>query len=274
MNKLKRLILSLIIFISFLAAVIFFLLMLRYRDNPLFYDISKTLMMLFALTLIIRILDKLFLQEQFRIDMDRILTDRLDHYRHFQKHGIENIHETFDFKQIFNEVEDDGEIKILDTYIPTYAQFLPHLKAAIERGVKIKILYVKPYSNIARLRSEELGKEYKEPIFSKGVEGYVSQIACTANETGLINNIELVSCQLAYYEDLPCVPMYFIKNKIKPSKLIFSFFLSKESVNYYHFEIIEKPKGIFVDFEKYFDNKWKKNESHKLDIPKYVGSIS
>ncbi len=269
-DKLRKLIISQIIIISLLAAVIFFLLMLIFRDNQLLYDIFKTLLLFFAITLIIRVLDKVFLQDQFKIDIDRIFTERLDIHHNFQKYGLEKIHERFDFKKIFNEVEDSGEIKILDTYIPIYAEFLPQLKEALKRDVKIKILYVKPYSIVAKLRSEELGEEYKEPIFSKGVEGYVCQIACKANETGLIKNIEL-----SYYEDLPGVPMYFIKNKTKtkPSKLIFSFFLSKESVNYFHFETIEKPDGIFADFERYFDNKWKKNEHHILDIPKYVASI-
>ncbi|CAG0957348.1 hypothetical protein METP3_00612 [Methanosarcinales archaeon] len=271
-NKLKRLVISLIVVISFLAAVIFFLLMLIFRENPLLYDIFKTLMLLFAITLIIRILDKVFLQEQLKKEMydvvNGIVTDRLEIHQHFQKYGLEKICDTFDFKKIFNEVEDYGELKILDTYIPTYAEFLPQLTDALRRNVKIKILYVNPYSKIAKLRSEELGEEYREPNFSKGVEGYISQIACKVKENGLTKNIEL-----SYYEDLPCMPMYFIKNKTKPNKLIFSFFLSKESVNYYHFDVIEKPRGIFADFEKYFDAKWKKNEGNKLVIPKYVASI-
>jgi hypothetical protein len=268
-SKNSRLVVSLIVVISFLGAIIFFLLMLIFRENPLLYDIFKTLMLLFAITLIIRILDKVFFKEQLKGEIDKVITEKLEIYSHFQKYGLEKIQDTFDFKKIFSEVEDNGELKILDTYIPTYAEFLPQLTEALKRNVKIKILYVNPYSRISKLRSEELGEEYKEPIFSKGVEGYISQIACKAKETGLIKNIEL-----SYYEDLPCVPMYFIKNKNKPSKLFFSFFLSKESVNYYHFEIIEKPGGIFTDFEKYFDIKWKKNEINKLDIPKYTASIN
>ena len=135
------------------------------------------------------------------------------------------------------------------------------MKSALEKGLKVKILVAKPEAEITKLRSIEIGKAYNLSDFKKGLEGYISQICSTANATGVDaqKNIEM-----RYYSDLPCLPMYILKNKNKSDKLYFSFFLNKESVNFLHFEVQDKGE-LLEAFEKYFDEKWDRNEKGKID---------
>lgn len=294
----KKQVKALILLLSFSAAIISLLLMVIYEDNPLYYDVFKSFMLLFAITFIFRLIEKVFLEQQFIFEMDKLekkiaekmlqpeqfekklktivlevdekIADGLDYNHHFQKYGLVNIHERIDFTQFFDEVEDGSEIKILDTYIPTQATFLPSLESALKRNINIKILYVKPKSDIANLRSEELGGAYAQPHFDNAVEVFRDQIARTAAKTELEQKIENI--KLRFYEDLPCIPMYFIINKTKPKKLFYSFFLCTESVNYLHFEVLN-TNSIFADFERYFDRKWKKNASNELNILNHIRKL-
>lgn len=267
------------------------------QDDQLLYDIYKTFMLLFGITSIFKFLEKMILEEHFKDEMDKLISEvdkkiagkilqpeqldktlniiiskieiekkienGIDYSHHFHKYGLERIHENLNFEKIFEEVENGGEIQILDTYIPSYAIFLPHLESALKRGVKIKILYVKPGSTIADLRSKEMGRPYSQPQFDNGVKAYRNQIALVAAKRELRPMIDNII--LRYYEDLPCVPMYIIKNNANISKLYFSFFLCKESVNYLHFEVL-KTNSLFADFERYFMQKWNENESNELNI--------
>ena len=180
-------------------------------------------------------------------------------YFKLQKHGVVGIHDHLDFSKLFKEAE--KEVKILDTYIPTYPSFLQDLESALENGLKVKILVAKPEAGITKLRSIEIGKAYNLENFKKGLEGYISQICSMVNATGIDaqQNIEM-----RYYSDLPCLPMYILKNKNKPDKLYFSFFLSKESINFLHFEVKDKGE-LLKEFEKYFDEKWNRNEKGEID---------
>ena len=194
----------------------------------------------------------------------------MEYSHNFHKYGLERIHENLDFGTIFEEVEDGGEIQILDTYIPSAAIFLPQLESALIRGVKIKILYVKPGSTIANLRSKEMGRQYSQPQFDAGVKAYRNQIASVVAKSELRPMIDNIN--LRYYEDLPCVPMYIIKNNTNISKLYFSFFLCKESVNYLHFEVL-KTNSLFADFERYFKQKWNENKSNELNILEHAEEL-
>lgn len=274
------------------------------ENDPLLYDIFKTFMLLFVVTSIFTFLEKNILEEHFNEEMniliskidekiagkilqpeelDKILNiiiskikiekkieDGLDYSHHFHKYGLERIHENLDFGTIFEEVENGGEIQILDTYIPSHPTFSPQLELALKRGVKIKILYVKPGSTIANLRSNEMGGEYLQPQFDNGVKAYRNQIALIAAKSELRPMIDNIN--LRYYEDLPCVPMYIIKNNANISKLYFSFFLCKESVNYLHFEVL-KTNSLFADFERYFKQKWNENKSNELNILEHAGKL-
>lgn len=181
----------------------------------------------------------------------------------FTKYGIKKVHESFDFKKLFDEVEE--ELKILDTYIPSIELFLPNLAKALERGIKVKILVVNPDSQVTEFRSKELGLEYQIGRFKQGINEYIEMICLKADQLGVEakKNIEL-RC----FSDLPCLPMYILKNRHKSNKVFFSFFLGKESVNYLHFEVADKKNGLLRDFEEYFDAKWKRNEKGAIDLKK------
>lgn len=184
-------------------------------------------------------------------------------YTNIEKYGVVGIHKRLDFTKLFKEA--DKEVKILDTYIPTYVSFLPDLTSALQKGLKVKILVAKPDAEITKLRSIEIGKAFAFSDFKTGVERYISQIcrAVVAAGEDAKNNIEI-----RYYSDLPCMPMYILKNNNKLDKLYFSFFLSKESVNFFHFEVHDKGE-LLKEFEKYFDEKWDRNEAGKIDCKKY-----
>jgi len=186
-----------------------------------------------------------------------------------QKHGVVRIHDHLDFTKLFKEPE--KEVKILDTYIPNYASFLPDLKSALENGLKVKILVANPDEKITELRSIEIGEAYNLSDFKKGLESYISQICSTANATGVDAQKNL---EMRYYSDLPGLPMYILKNnKNKPDKLYFSFFLTEASVNFLHFEVQDKGE-LLKAFEKYFDEKWDRNEEGKIDCKIYQNSYT
>tara|TARA_Y100000031_G_C7977318_1_gene273160 strand:- start:132 stop:431 length:300 start_codon:yes stop_codon:yes gene_type:complete len=81
-----------------------------------------------------------------------------------------------------------------------------------------------------------------------------------------VDAIERVSA--VRYDDLPCVPMYFIKQEQEgKSKGYFSLFLDKPSINVPHFEVNHTEQGLFVFLESYLKNKWERNSK---DSKKWV----
>lgn len=180
-----------------------------------------------------------------------------------QKHGVVRIHDLLDFRKLFKEAE--TEVKILDTYIPTYPGFLPDLKSALEKGLKVKILVANPDGNIIALRANEIGKAFPLTDFKNGIKSFVSQICKKANTANADAQKKL---EMRYYSDLPGLPMYILKNKNKPDKLYFSFFLTDASVNFLHFEVQDKGK-LLKAFEKYFDEKWDRNKSGTINCKSY-----
>ena len=185
-----------------------------------------------------------------------------------QKHGVVRIHDHLVFSKLFEEA--DEEVKILDTYVPTYPSFLDDLKLALENGLKVKILVANPNEKITELRSIEIGNAFDLNGFKLGLEGYIYQICKTANTTSLDAQKNL---EMRYYSDLPCLPMYILKNKNKNKscKLYFGFFLSKESVNFLHFEVQDKGE-LFKAFEEYFDKKWDRNNEGIINCKSYIKS--
>lgn len=243
--------------ISFLLAVISLLLTIIFRDNPLLYDIFRGFVLVFAPLFIITLLDRLYIVKhlealikgQFKVGMS---------YEKIRKQGYNDLHLKFDFNKIFNDVEDGGVLKILDTYIPRVLEFLDSLESALNRDVTIKILVINPDSDVAKFRAEEIKTKCPYPIFKEEIKFYVKRIISK------IPREKVKNLQLRYYSDLPCVPMYILKNTRKPSKLYYSFFLSEASAFCPHFEIIEKPDGLLPAFEKYFDEKWERNAGNDV----------
>jgi len=175
-------------------------------------------------------------------------------YKNFDEYGVKVLHPRFDYNVIFNEAGRGAEIIVLDTYIPTFALYTESMKKALQRECQIKFLVIDENSVVAQKRALEIGAlGFDISTFRNEVKTYLVRIAKAAKSANAIERVSAIK-----YDDLPCMPIYLIKQDSK-SKAYFSFFLNEPSINAPHFEVDYAERGLFPFFESYLSDKWERN---------------
>jgi hypothetical protein len=216
----------------------------------------------------IALLERLYLESRVSGRVVSELSKEL--YKNFDEYGVKFLHRPkFNYSLIFDQAERGAKIVILDTYIPTFSMYADSMKRALERECEIKFLVIQRSSLVLGKRALEIAHEaFTKESINSGVESYLNTIAKTAKSAKALDRVFAVE-----YDDLPCMPIYLIKQagnseseRAGKSKVYFSFFLNTASINVPHFEVDYREQGLFPLFEKYLTSKWKRNKDKAVPL--------
>jgi len=165
------------------------------------------------------------------------------------KTGIRQAHERLDFKRIFNEARPGAKIFWLDTYCPRKDDFIDELKEALARDVTVDMLMIRQNSRNSQYRSQEIvdDLDYGD-AWATGLEDFARRM--------LQLQQQMTNLHIRQYDDLPCVPMYLIKQADGEHTGYSSWFLSRASAHFVHLEFGAGP--LFSAMDRYFSLKWKR----------------
>lgn len=245
-----------------LMAIVF--LVVGYYATGFWRYLCQTLALLLLPVSFVVLLDRIMLRDELLRIVETQIDQRL--YKNLAKHGVQELYPRFSHDRIFDEAKQGGEIKILDTYIPTFDNYRPAMERALRRKYKMKFLIMDKDHGYAKARADEI--RFSESKFKGGIQSYLESIATTATENRAENLVEV-----RLYDNLPGIPLYIIKNQ-KQTKLYFSLFLGKASINLPHFEVVktEGAEETFNMFDDYFHKKWKRHFNKKVKLRNYSGS--
>lgn len=219
--------------------------------NDVGYQITFVLGIACLVSLISTVLDRNYTNKEFATIIRSELREADQAHRSIAAQGIVRAHDRFDFKNIFDLAGRGDVVWWLDTYCPLKDAFLEALRDALGRGAHIRMLVIDKDSQTARYRSEELaGTPDTGNTWQTGLMDFQNRMQSLA----IASNGAL---ELRSYADLPGMPIYVISRGGEATAGFFSFFLTKPSAHFVHFEIAAGPL-INAMFD-YVENKWKRS---------------
>lgn len=192
-----------------------------------------------------------------RAELREILDEKIDQtLAGCNRYGLKGFHGEMNFSQLFNDLDKGDELWWLDTYAPNYLGFVRHLRNALRRGAKIRMLVLNPECKNAEYRADEIGGLFKPTSFKVELRKFWGDMDSCANEAQ-----EGGSLELRWYEGLPCMPMYIIHRNGKILYAYTSFFLGQPTgIEFPH---IKWEEGLMArNFLDYVQSKWKANEQN------------
>jgi hypothetical protein len=186
------------------------------------------------------------------------------------KAGLVAFHNRMDFSKLFEELERDDELLWLDTYCPRHTEFVDQIRPALERGAKLRMLIIDTQCQNAKFRADEIGGLYKAENFIKEIEVFTDRMNSICSNNGSLQS----SWKIYTYDDLPCIPMYIITRNGIPYRGYSSFFLTKPSAYFVHFEWAPTPDGVLMSMHEYFEQKFKRAELGKEKVKQFPKSVS
>lgn len=169
--------------------------------------------------------------------------------------GVYTAHIPFDFGLVFREAKKGETVSWLDTYCPRQNELIHDLKAALERGVHVRMLIIDPASANAAFRNQEL----QSTVDSGG--GWVAGLAAFIAKMKAISDQDNGAgrFEIRFYKDLPCIPMYLVGKAPSARKGYISVFLVRATAHCQHLEL---HRGDWLDdMAKYFEAKWTRQPS-------------
>lgn len=170
--------------------------------------------------------------------------------------GLVNIRPECNYSNLFQSLRKGDELLWLDTYSMSYSIFMRDLGEAAARGAALKIMVIKPNSEVARLRALEIEQAaFDDESFSSQSQAFIDAMIKTV-ENAQGNNIDV---EIRTYSGLPGVPMYLVRRKNRPAQLITGFYLNRPSDNEWHIDWNPVEGGMLFQFEDYFRDKWQRD---------------
>jgi hypothetical protein len=239
--------------LSFLAIVFLVLAIFIFGEygpvpNPLLADLTRTAGIGSGAAMLTTILDRYYFSRDLE---DRIVVrfrEAADRSNSLITLGVNTAYAPFDFGRIFHEAQPGETVSWLDTYCPHENAFLSELVAALNRGVFIRMLIIRPTCENAKYRNEELSQSFDTgEAWDDGLKSFISKM-----KSASVKSQE--HFQVRFYQDLPCVPMYLVGTPAKARKGYFSLFLVRPTANSHHLEL--GPGEWLDDMAIYFEDKW------------------
>jgi len=213
-------------------------------------------------------------QEVRAAELRRLLDEKIDPLLHRQNaHGLAGFQSALAISKLFDDLNPGQTLWWLDTYAPGPQLWVPHLRDALVRGARIKMLVINPDCPNARNRASELGSGYKPERFKSEANLMIRDLL-DVQVSG--NNSKAL--ELRWYEDLPCAPIYIIARGKDPVVGYTSFFLGKPTgVDFPHLRWEPAEHGFLDMFMRYVEEKWERNGNNQMDksgqcVSKAVGS--
>ncbi len=128
--------------------------------------------------------------------------------------GIVGVHRNLDYHLLVDLMADADEIVILNTWIPELNLLADALVDALSRGTYVSILMLYPYSDIARLRSQDLvsptQKRFREDRVRPGVRHCLEVLASIARTVDADRRRHL---RVRLYDALPSISVYAVDDR-------------------------------------------------------------
>jgi hypothetical protein len=184
-----------------------------------------------------------------------ILDEQVDRLRY----GLGEFSKEMNYSQLFDDLRSGDELWWLDTYAPGHKVWINHLRDAVSRGAKIRMLVIDPTSRSTLLRAIEIGELYDEARFQADINTFINDLSKYVGRRGdgLL--------ELRKYSDLPCIPMYLVRRNGRPAYGYTSFFLTEPTgVEFPHIRWQAGQRSLLDDFFTYIEKKWKRNNKNKI----------
>jgi len=171
-------------------------------------------------------------------------------------YGLAGFQQKMDFVQLFDDLKKGDELWWLDTYVPGHKLWIEHMRNAIRRGAKIRVLALNPDCTNADYRAEEIGDLYSPVHFKSELQSFIDDLSvCTKDESR-----EGGSLEVRKYSDLPCIPIYLVCHDNKPVYAYTSFFMGLPTgVAFPHMSWRPSELGLLSHCFNYINSKWNRN---------------
>lgn len=155
---------------------------------------------------LVALLYELILRETFVAEMRERLNESLrSHFSAFDRMnlaGVVDAEDSFDTTKVGNFFARAKTVRILQTWIPEAIPTLRQIRECVRNGGQVRILLLNPDSEVARLRSQQLGYLDKNQA-AKAVESNLAEIARIVHEIS-----DKTKIQVRLYDILPVVSIY------------------------------------------------------------------
>jgi len=181
------------------------------------------------------------------------------------KYGLVSIVERLDFGALFDRLERGDTLLWLDTYCPDAPNYQEHLLSAIQRGATVHMLAIRPKSEAAKWRANEIKKKfgYSFPRFAEEASNQIEKL-----KEVLEGSTSEVSqrVKLRLYDDLPCIPMYIHLRGNRPDVAFTSYFLGNPTFSEPHLKWTVTTDGFLRKLYDYFLAKWEAHSDNEVEL--------
>jgi hypothetical protein len=170
-------------------------------------------------------------------------------------YGLSEFHQKIDFAKLFDDLKKGDELWWLDTYAPGQKLWIEHMRKAIHRGARIRILALNPSCPNADCRAEEIGGLYSL-TFKSDLKSFIHDLSIYTKE----KSSEGGFLKLRKYSDLTCIPIYLVCRDNKPVFAYTSFFLGMPTAaDFLHMSWRPAEHSLLGHFFDYISKKWDRN---------------
>lgn len=185
--------------------------------------------------------------------MDRLI-------KGYTRYGLGEFCEDMNYSLLFDGLQGGDELWWLDTYTPGHKGWINHLRDAVSRGAKIRMLVIDPTAETTDFRAKEIGELFDEDRFKADINAFISDLSKYVGRAGGGGLLELRK-----YSDLPCMPMYLVCRTGTPTYGYTSFFLTKATgVEFPHIRWQAGQRSLLDDFFAYIRQKWNNNKAGQV----------
>ena len=182
------------------------------------------------------------------------------------KYGLVSIVERLDFGALFDRLERVRHAAVVRHLLSRCAKNTQeHLLSAIQRGATVHMLAIRPKSEAAKWRANEIKKKfgYSFPRFAEEASNQIEKL-----KEVLEGSTSEVSqrVKLRLYDDLPCIPMYIHLRGNRPDVAFTSYFLGNPTFSEPHLKWTVTTDGFLRKLYDYFLAKWEAHSDNEVEL--------
>jgi hypothetical protein len=233
---------KLLILVIFLCGILCILIGRQLQNNEIISSILGLLGSFLVIAIPVEIIKEMFFEKgnlkKYIDAVSVIIDEKNDSVNQAKKFGLARIEESLPIDKLFKDLKPGETLWWLDTFCPGHSHWIKDVGDAVERGVSIKILILDPTSNIAKLRAEEVKKDYTNGSYIRDLSSFKHDFEEWQKYLEKEKNLDLL--EVLVYDDLLGVPCYIVTKNDKPIYAYSSMFLTKPTgVKFPHFYWIE-----------------------------------
>ena len=185
------------------------------------------------------------------------LSDSLDEkfatINKLEKSGISNAYESFPFEEIKTKFrESKKSIRILQTWVPESTHLISQIESALKNGCEVKILLLKPGSDQAICRNNDLG--YEDQIVCSKINNAIHDFYMSFKDSFYGKNFHI-----NLYEGTPTMAIYAADDVA----YVGLYCRGSDSAKGAHFEISRENTFFYDTISKHFDSVWNESKTYK-----------